>query len=89
MDIPAGVPVSLDWMGYVQRGAGFGIYRNTSFSQSTELEGLKTEVMCYGRVLVGAYTGNLVIYTIQGEDSELTQTVFLLNLILICRFSFL
>ena len=26
-NFPAGVPVSLDFEGYVQRGAGFGIYR--------------------------------------------------------------
>ena len=39
-DIPAGVPVSLSVRGYVQRGGGFGIYRNLRFEPEEELRRL-------------------------------------------------
>ena len=37
-DIPAGVPVSLSVRGYVQRGGGFGIYRNLRLEKDEEME---------------------------------------------------
>ena len=67
-DIPAGVPVSLSVRGYVQRGGGFGIYRNLRFEPEEELRRLKTEVLLDGKVLVAAYTGKLLLITLNGLE---------------------
>ncbi len=66
-NFPAGTPVSLDGDGYVERGAGFGIYRNVSFSSTDEeMKGLKTEVLDK-KILVAAYDGFIRMYVIENE----------------------
>lgn len=72
-NIPAYVPVSLDWDGYVQRGAGFGIYRGVSVDTASEdMKNLKTEVVADGKLLVAAYDGHLRGYVIT-EDNEVKK----------------
>ena len=66
-NFPAGTPVSLDGDGYVERGAGCGIYRNVSFSSTDEeMKGLKTEVLDK-KILVAAYDGFIRMYVIENE----------------------
>lgn len=74
-DIPAGVPVSLSVRGYVQRGGGFGIYRS-SIQPEDELRRLKTEVLQNGKVLVAAYTGSLLLITLDGDEVGEDYTVY-------------
>lgn len=74
-DIPAGVPVSLSVRGYVQRGGGFGIYRNLRFEPDEELRRLKTEVLLNSKVLVAAYSGKLLLITLNGLEAVQDYTV--------------
>ena len=56
--LPAGTPVSLDWEGYIQRGGGFGIYRNVTYDTHEEMPHLKVEVLA-GHYIVSASDGKL------------------------------
>lgn len=75
-DIPAGVPVSLSVRGYVQRGGGFGIYRNLRLEKDEEFRRLKTEVLLNGKVLVAAYTGKLLLLTLNGLEYDEDFSVY-------------
>lgn len=78
-NFPAGTPVSLDGDGYVERGAGFGIYRNVSFSSTDEeMKGLKTEVLDK-KILVAAYDGYIRMYVIENEMVIKTDDVGVLG----------
>ena len=66
-NFPAGTPVSLDWEGYVQRGAGFGIYRNVTVVPNEAMRGLKTEVVGEN-IIVNAYYGKISLQYIDGDD---------------------
>ena len=66
-NFPAGTPVSLDWEGYVQRGAGFGIYRNVTVVSHEVMRGLKTEVVGE-HIIVSAYYGKVSLQYIDGDD---------------------
>ena len=78
-NFPAGTPVSLDGDGYVERGAGFGIYRNVSFSSTDEeMKGLKTEVLDK-KILVAAYDGFIRMYVIENEMVIKTDDVGVLG----------
>ena len=75
--IPAGVPVSLDFDGYVQRGAGFGVYRGVSVdSLSDEMVNLKTETIDNGNLLVAAYDGNLRAYDLSSSNFKFFDVSF-------------
>ena len=76
-NFPVGTPVSLDFAGYIQRGAGFGIYRNVSYSPNDIMISLRTEVL-NGELLVAAYIGKLHCYLINSDgEVEKEQTVLL------------
>ena len=68
VNFPAGTPVSLDWNGEVQRGGGFGIYRDIfAASNPHEMKNLRTEVVG-GHIIVNAYNGWLMAMYVDGED---------------------
>lgn len=56
--LPAGTPVSLNWEGHIQRGGGFGIYRNVTYDTHEEMANLKVEVLG-GHYIVSAHNGKL------------------------------
>ena len=72
-NFPAGVPVSLDFDGYVQRGAGFGIYRGVYTNTGGEqMINLKSEAIANGKLLVAAFDGYLRAFVIT-EDNEVKK----------------
>ena len=76
-NIPPGVPVSLDWEGYVQRGAGFGIYRGVNLDTvQVQMRNLKTEVIANGNLLVAAYDGNLRFYCLDNNYKSYSVRLF-------------
>lgn len=80
-NFPAGTPVSLDWEGYVQRGGGFGIYRNVSYTAGgQEMKGLKTEVL-NRNILVAAYKNEIRAYVIENTVASVAGRVVSASLV--------
>lgn len=81
-NIPPGVPVSLDFDGYVQRGAGFGVYRGVSVdSTSEEMRNLKTETINDGTLLIAAFDGHLRAYDLSSGNFKF-KDVYILSFVL-------
>ena len=81
INFPAGTPVSLDWEGYVQRGGGFGIYRNVSYTAGgQEMKGLKTEVL-NKNILVAAYKNKIRVYVIENTVASVAGEVVSVSLV--------